>query len=305
MTSSIVISTYNGEKFLIEQLDSIKNQTKQPDFVYICDDCSTDKTPELIQEYINKNNLKNWSFEINKENLGWKVNFYKLMQKPETDIIFLCDQDDIWHKQKLELMIPCFANKNINVLCCKQHKAKNNIHIKNKIIKKIKPVQKCFYKKFQYINRPGCTYAIRRQYISTITKWWEDYLPHDAFLFRNALLDDSLYFIKQKLTIRRIHSNNASINKGDNRFKINLNYYINVCNLLLNRLENDDRIKNKENKRKILKKAIIWQDKREKFYVEPDIHNFIILLTYYGFYLRSIHFIKELLIARQYKRDKK
>lgn len=57
MKTSVVLSTYNGEQYIIEQLESIKNQTRIPDEVLIYDDCSTDQTVELVRNFIDKNRL--------------------------------------------------------------------------------------------------------------------------------------------------------------------------------------------------------------------------------------------------------
>jgi glycosyltransferase involved in cell wall biosynthesis len=69
MRISIVLSTYNGGAYITEQLDSILNQTRKADEVLIFDDCSTDKTCELISSFIEKNSLSNWRLTKNKTNL--------------------------------------------------------------------------------------------------------------------------------------------------------------------------------------------------------------------------------------------
>ena len=60
MTTSIVMSVYNGSKFLLEQMESIRLQTLQPNEVIILDDCSTDNSVKIIEEYISKYNLQNF-----------------------------------------------------------------------------------------------------------------------------------------------------------------------------------------------------------------------------------------------------
>ena len=65
---SLVMATYNGEKYLYEQLDSIRCQTMPPDEVIICDDCSKDSTVNMIQEYIDKYQLKHWNVYENEKN---------------------------------------------------------------------------------------------------------------------------------------------------------------------------------------------------------------------------------------------
>lgn len=104
MKISLVMATYNGAKYLNEQLDSIKNQTLKLDEVIIVDDVSTDDTSYLVEKYISNHQL-NWMFIKNKENLGYKGNFKKGLEHASGDVIFLCDQDDIWHLDKVERMI--------------------------------------------------------------------------------------------------------------------------------------------------------------------------------------------------------
>ena len=58
---SVAMTTYNGSNYIIKQLDSLKNQSRKIDELVICDDCSTDNTVELVNEYIKSNNLEGWN----------------------------------------------------------------------------------------------------------------------------------------------------------------------------------------------------------------------------------------------------
>ncbi len=305
MTTSIVLSTYNGEHFLRVQLDSIRQQTLQPDSVLISDDCSTDSTVKIIQDYIKEFRLDNWTLIQNETNHGWKINFFKLLQASKTDIIYLCDQDDIWHPRKLELMTPCFENSSINLLCCNQKIEKSNFNYDFYTENSAVPVQIKFSDKFFWPTRPGCTYAVRKTYFRSIINWWKDYLPHDAFLFRNAMLDDSLYFLNKDLIIRRIHENNASIDKGQKKFLVNINYYFDVCDLLLDRIAKDDSITNKEKKIGIINKGQEWIKNREKYYANPSIIKFFKLIKFYNYYIRFRAVVKEIFIGFTYKKINK
>lgn len=74
MRISVVLSSYNGEQDIIEQLQSINEQTRQPDEVLICDDCSTDGTADLVQNYIEKNVLRIGNLlSIKKTRVGEKI----------------------------------------------------------------------------------------------------------------------------------------------------------------------------------------------------------------------------------------
>lgn len=107
---SVVIATYNGEKYIEAQLDSIRDQSMKPDEVIIRDDKSSDSTPEIVTEYIKENSLNNWKFEINEENKGYKKNFYDLLKIAKGNFIFLSDQDDVWLSEKIRCTMDQFSN---------------------------------------------------------------------------------------------------------------------------------------------------------------------------------------------------
>jgi len=106
---SIALATYNGEIYISELLESIANQTKLPDELVISDDSSTDSTLEIINEFAQRMAFP-VKVSINKERLGSTRNFEVAIRACSGDIIFPCDQDDIWYKNKIERMIECFAN---------------------------------------------------------------------------------------------------------------------------------------------------------------------------------------------------
>ncbi|HFI0749913.1 TPA: glycosyltransferase, partial [Streptococcus suis] len=91
MKISVAMTTYNGEDFIVPQMDSIRCQTMAPDEVIIVDDCSNDRTIELVEDYINRYNLYNWKIILNTENIGWRKNFRKALFSTTGDIIFLAD----------------------------------------------------------------------------------------------------------------------------------------------------------------------------------------------------------------------
>lgn len=106
---SIVLCTYNGEKFLRSQLDSILSQTYPVYELIIQDDCSTDGTPDIIREYAEKNSVIKAYF--NSQNLGFKKNFGDAVSKASGDYIALSDQDDIWLPEHIETLVNIIGNK--------------------------------------------------------------------------------------------------------------------------------------------------------------------------------------------------
>ncbi len=105
---SIALCTYNGERFLREQLDSILKQTYQNFEIIIVDDCSSDFTIRIINEYMEK--YENIYLYQNKTNLGFIKNFEKAISLCSGNFICLADQDDIWLEQKLELFLKEIKN---------------------------------------------------------------------------------------------------------------------------------------------------------------------------------------------------
>ena len=116
MTTSVALCTFNGEKFLKEQLDSILNQTVTIDEIIVCDDGSTDATISILNSYKEKF-PEIFNIYINEENLRSVKNFEKAMLLCKNEIIFLSDQDDIWEKNKVEIILKNFNdNPNIDVI---------------------------------------------------------------------------------------------------------------------------------------------------------------------------------------------
>jgi glycosyltransferase involved in cell wall biosynthesis len=102
---SVAICTYNGQKYIAEQLQSILRQTRLPDEIVICDDNSTDRTVEIIQSTFKEHSFEKFKIEINKPGLRTIKNFEKAISLCSGKWIFLSDQDDIWNNNKIETML--------------------------------------------------------------------------------------------------------------------------------------------------------------------------------------------------------
>ncbi len=107
MRISIALCTYNGERYLQEQLDSILSQTRLPDEVIICDDQSADSTWSILEKFEAQTQIKVHLIK-NNTNLGSTKNFEKAINLCSGEIIFLADQDDVWLPKKIELMASVF-----------------------------------------------------------------------------------------------------------------------------------------------------------------------------------------------------
>lgn len=107
---SVCIATYNGEKYIKEQLDSLVNQTVKPYEVILQDDCSLDNTVEIAKQYTDQLNLKIYTNDVN---LGFTKNFESVISKANGNYIALCDQDDIWREDKLEILLNNIENNSL------------------------------------------------------------------------------------------------------------------------------------------------------------------------------------------------
>ncbi|MGA8200434.1 MAG: glycosyltransferase, partial [Candidatus Sulfotelmatobacter sp.] len=106
-TISVAMCTYNGERFLQAQLESIAAQDRPPDELVICDDRSSDACPEIIKEFARRAPFP-VQLVVNPENLGSTRNFEKAISLCRSEIVALADQDDIWYRHKLERIEKAF-----------------------------------------------------------------------------------------------------------------------------------------------------------------------------------------------------
>lgn len=212
----LILSTYNGERYIAEQLESLKNQTKKIDHVLIKDDCSSDKTIEIVNHFIQKYNL-DWTVMVNDVNLGWKKNFLSGLNFLNDDYIFFCDQDDVWRNDKVEKTIDVFLKTDALVVCTnyelfyssneaskvleKENKKQNN----NGRVVKVKLNKRNFY-----IRRPGCSMCVSRKIILQNKALLDLDYPHDALFWKTALLHNKLYLLNLPLLMWRRHESNAS-----------------------------------------------------------------------------------------------
>lgn len=96
----IVLATYNGEKYIREQLDSLLENDFKDIYIEVCDDGSSDGTVQIVKEYVERYNCI--GLHENEKNLGYAMNFLEGIRRSSSPYIMLCDQDDIWHRDKIQ-----------------------------------------------------------------------------------------------------------------------------------------------------------------------------------------------------------
>lgn len=293
MRISVVLCCYNGEKYIEEQLDSLREQTRKPDEVLIIDDCSKDRTTGIVEAYIGKYNLNTWKLLKNEKNKGWKENFIIGMSKASGELIFPCDQDDIWNRQKLEKMAS-IMEKDENVLLLaanyttyyegKEYRKVSNLFTKSmkfdETYEKITPGHKALY-----IYRPGCVMAARKTLVETAVQYkFPDY-PHDALLWRTALFLDGLYLFHFSSIKFRRHSANASDavrHKRSDKLSDTV-YYIKVAKYLKKLVRDHGNAKEKQ---ELLDHIIAFMNTRKQFLETGKKRIFLKLcLKYRSYYM--------------------
>lgn len=281
---SVAIATYNGEKFIKEQLDSIFNQTLLPDEIVISDDNSNDKTLKIVNQYKNKDKNIKIRIEESKKNQGYKINFYNAIKKCRGDFIFLCDQDDIWEKNKIELMVSAMKKNDEILLLCSNLKSfyiencKNKVHEKNIYsIKKIKKLNK--YKDFVNTLRPGCTFCINKKLVNIYIDKVDFSIFHDNLLWHLASIYDGTYILNKRTMLYRRHSSNASNNKVNN-----INKRLDAIREQVKSLEYILKItKNNKVKNFINKQKCVFI-KRIKYLEQRNLFGLFLLIRYLKFY---------------------
>lgn len=223
---SVIVAMYNGKNYILEQLESLLNQNMEIDEVLIGDDGSEDGSVELVENWIKKNNLSiKWKVIKNTRNYGHAGNFINLcrMSKAQNDedIIFLCDQDDIWHSNKITVMSEAVKkNRDIQVLSGKEHNFKS-IENQNKQINITIPdpyIVEFSHENF-FHSGLGCCMCMRASFVKKILGYWVEGWEHDMFFWGISVLMGGTYYLPYEVIERRLHANNSSFRELKTREK--------------------------------------------------------------------------------------
>lgn len=207
MRISIAMTTYNGEKYILEQLESFITQTRQPDELVITDDCSSDRTMDILKEF-----KKNAPFDVkifsNKVNLGYTQNFNKVLQLCSGDLIFLSDQDDVWFENKIEFMVNLskrFSNKMVFMCDTEFTDAK----LKPMNITKQFQIKSLGHNMSSFVT--GCCIAVKRNFLDQILPIPKEFKGHDNWIVNIADKLNLRYVDSKVCQYYRRHGENESM----------------------------------------------------------------------------------------------
>jgi len=230
---SVCIATYNGEKYIKEQLESILSQLPVNGEIIISDDSSTDKTLEIISSLKDKR-IKIFSNQKYKSPI---FNFENAIKQSSGDFIFLADQDDKWFDNKLQVMLNALQNHDLVV---------SNASIGDESLNIIKDSyfdwrnsRPGFLKNLIKNSYLGCCIAFNRKLLNVALPFPENIPMHDMWIGMVAEVYFKPVFIPDKLMIYRRHQNNAtSINENftsNNSFMSKLGFRYNLLLAIIKR----------------------------------------------------------------------
>jgi len=215
ISASVCLATFNGAKYLKEQLDSLLYQTFMPDEIVVSDDNSTDETPIILKQFQSQYPHLFRVF-LHNNRIGFIRNFERCLKEARGDLVALCDQDDVWLPEKLAKQVAVFnEHPEVGLVFC-------DLRVVDSILQ---PIQDSFWKvlgfkgsgllpkefNLRLLRRnvvTGSTLVIRREVLKRAFPF-PNSLPHDHWL---AILGSTLwraYAIPDSLVLYRQHKSNA------------------------------------------------------------------------------------------------
>lgn len=235
----ILMATYNGENYIIDQIKSLFNQTYKNWNLLIRDDGSKDKTIEIIESLEKQYPDKIKLLRDDKGGLKAKDNFLELLRNSKEDYIMFCDQDDIWLPDKIELTLkrmlevedgPTLIHTDLTVVDKKLNIIANSFWK----FQNIDPKRKNYNHLIVQNNITGCTIMINRKLGSLVKGNFPNGIMHDWIIGIIASLEGKIEYIKKQTILYRQHGKNnigaqkyfkLMINKMNNFQKLKLDLY--------------------------------------------------------------------------------
>lgn len=207
---AVVMATYNGEKFIEQQLQSIINQTYPNLEIVITDDCSTDATYSILQRYAHQ--YPNITCYQNPHNIGYIKNFERAIRLAEPDYIALSDQDDIWHPEKIALMMGHIHDASV-VYCDSEliDAEGNSLNKKLSDIKNLQPI----HDSLPFIVNNGVFghAMLMHKSIALQAMPFSEDCVHDWLIAFVAATNNGVKYINQPVVQYRQHCNNTANTK--------------------------------------------------------------------------------------------
>ena len=235
----ILLATYNGEKYLREQIDSILNQTYKNIRLIVSDDCSKDGTRKILEEYKNKDERIKVYYQ--EKNLGVVKNIEFLLGKVESPYYMLADQDDYWLPEKAGKSLETLKNNNADLVFGDLQVVDENLNTMYEsfndymlLSRKINKYIDSYKLNYLYNCVTGCTVLAKKETIEKILPLPTNskYLIHDHWIGLMASLNGKLAYMPEKYIKYRQHGNNQvgteKISHGFKKLEQVREHFINV-----------------------------------------------------------------------------
>ncbi len=223
----ILLATYNGEKYLREQLDSILNQTYENIQLIISDDCSKDDTRNILKQYEEKDRRVKVYYQD--ENIGCIKNFEFLLKQVKNKIYMLSDQDDIWMPEKIEKTYQKLEDEKADLVFGDLEVVDSELKMLYpsfndfmKLSRKIKKYGNTQQLNYLYNCVTGCTIMARKDWIDKILPLPVNskYVLHDHWIGLMISLKGKLAYLPEKYIKYRQHEDNeVGTDKISHQFK--------------------------------------------------------------------------------------
>lgn len=263
----ILLTTYNGEKYLRSQIDSIFAQTYINWKIMVIDDCSTDKTCSIVTEYMDKYPGKIELYKNDKNSGNPASNFFKLLNMSKSDYVMFCDQDDVWLENKIEMTINAMKN-----LECENSQMPILIHTDLKVVdfklnilsdsmfkyQKLDSNAKTLKEIIVQNNVTGCTVMLNKKLISMCNSIPENIIMHDWWVALIAAAFGVIGFVNEPTILYRQHESNQVGSKDASSILFLFNKFLHggeikksiqatysQCEAFLNRYSSDLSLKQK------------------------------------------------------------
>lgn len=226
-TIDILLATYNGEKYLKQQIESILKQTYSNIRLIISDDCSTDNTREILKQYQEKD--KRIILFFQESNLGYVKNFEFLLTKVENELYMLSDQDDYWLPEKVEHTYNKLKEEGADLVFTDLEVVDENLNMIYPsfndfmlLSRKIKKYINTDRLQYLYNCVTGCTLMSKKKYIDIIIPIpiISKYAIHDTWIACTVANMGKTAYLDEKTIKYRQHGNNqVGTDKISHKFK--------------------------------------------------------------------------------------
>lgn len=224
---SVVIAAYNGEEYIGEQLNSILPQLGETDEVIISDDNPSGKTKNVVDTFIKKDSRIKY---INGPGKGVIKNFENAIKHASGDIIFLCDQDDVWKQTKVQTVLNSFDKDTVLVM----HDAAvtdSNLNVTAPSFFAVHGTNKGFIRNFIRNSYMGCCMAFSSSLKEHILPFPEKIPMHDQWIGLIAQKKGKIKFIDEQLIFYRRSS--SSLTGGATTLAQKLGWRFNLARALI------------------------------------------------------------------------